>query len=374
MTDTITYLSKFLLGTRIGFDLIDVVNVKDYGAVGDGAHNDGAAIQAAFNAAYALPTGNTVDWLNKGVYIPHGTYLVEQELHVSPGGSFANGNGVWVFGDGQRNTRLLYTGPDSKQFYGVTALLTTQHLNYSQIQGITFDVTNSNSTVGVHLADVPPGTNGGTGVSWIDCGFIGATAFGFVADMASLGSEQLFYGCTFANCDGTAASLTDAQGNHIGGGLCTASQNALDHTVIGCSFINNCIGIVCPSGGVKLVKGCNFRNSARLDIWNKGESCVIEGCHSASPTFLCVGPAWIIGCIHNTSGVGTFYDGTGTYFANDMPWITVDGCYSTNSKFLSHTNGSAKLYLKGNTFNRSDYLTDWINPGGNTTYIDDVLQ
>ncbi|MCQ8242488.1 glycosyl hydrolase family 28-related protein [Rhizosaccharibacter radicis] len=45
-------------------------NVKNYGAVGDGQHNDQPAIQAAVNAAITSGKGNTV-------YIPRGSYLLD---------------------------------------------------------------------------------------------------------------------------------------------------------------------------------------------------------------------------------------------------------------------------------------------------------
>jgi polygalacturonase len=46
---------------------INVINVKDYGAVGDGLVDDSAAIQAA------LSTG-------QHVYIPSGSYLINDQL------------------------------------------------------------------------------------------------------------------------------------------------------------------------------------------------------------------------------------------------------------------------------------------------------
>lgn len=53
--------------TKASFSLIDgaPANVKDFGAVGDGVHDDRAAIQAAFNAS-------------EKVYFPAGTYYVGQ--------------------------------------------------------------------------------------------------------------------------------------------------------------------------------------------------------------------------------------------------------------------------------------------------------
>jgi len=51
----------------------DVVSVKDFGAVGDGAADDTAAIQAALNAAQPYQT----------VFFPFGTYVISNELVIN---------------------------------------------------------------------------------------------------------------------------------------------------------------------------------------------------------------------------------------------------------------------------------------------------
>lgn len=58
---------------------VDVINVKDFGAVGDGVTNDTAAFQAAYNAA------------NDGsvIFVPSGSYLITSSLGVTK-------NVVWV--------------------------------------------------------------------------------------------------------------------------------------------------------------------------------------------------------------------------------------------------------------------------------------
>jgi hypothetical protein len=67
----------------------DVVNVKDFGAVGDGVTDDTAAIQAALDATLAI---------KKPLYIPAGTYIISGEIDITDTCS--------VIGDGSRQTVL----------------------------------------------------------------------------------------------------------------------------------------------------------------------------------------------------------------------------------------------------------------------------
>lgn len=55
----------------------NTINVKDFGAVGDGVHDDTAAIQAAFDAMGSQPTGT--------LYFPPGTYRTSKTLDFNLG-------------------------------------------------------------------------------------------------------------------------------------------------------------------------------------------------------------------------------------------------------------------------------------------------
>lgn len=85
--------------TKASFSMITgaVVNVLDYGAVGDGSTNDGPAIQAAFDAC---PIGGTV-------YFPKGYYKTTQQLNTANNISLlGDGVGSQLFMSG--NNTLLY--------------------------------------------------------------------------------------------------------------------------------------------------------------------------------------------------------------------------------------------------------------------------
>ncbi len=89
---TLTSAISRLLSDRAG----DVVNVRDFGAIGNGSADDTAKIQAAANAAIA--TG-------KALYFPAGLYLISSTIRLS---------GVMnIYGDGEGTTTVVTTANDA---------------------------------------------------------------------------------------------------------------------------------------------------------------------------------------------------------------------------------------------------------------------
>ena len=78
---------------------IDVFNVRDFGAVGDGIVDDTAAIQAAIDACNAAMQ---TDGAQRRVYLPGGDYLV---------GGITIAKGLVMWGDGSSTTRLYARDP-----------------------------------------------------------------------------------------------------------------------------------------------------------------------------------------------------------------------------------------------------------------------
>ena len=77
------------------------INVRDFGAKGDGAHDDTAAINAALTAS-GEDTGAAF-WQDKIVYFPDGVYLVSAPIEKR----YANGkfaSGMILFGESREHT------------------------------------------------------------------------------------------------------------------------------------------------------------------------------------------------------------------------------------------------------------------------------
>jgi hypothetical protein len=76
----------------------DVVNVKDFGAVGDGVADDTDKIQDAIDFASTSP--------KKIVFIPSGTYRVTSKITIPDSGS-NDQQGIWILGAGKTNAGAL---------------------------------------------------------------------------------------------------------------------------------------------------------------------------------------------------------------------------------------------------------------------------
>lgn len=89
----------------------ECINVKDFGAVGDGVTNDFAAFQACAN--YAVAQSKTKRKA-VSVYVPTGDYILSAQvvfyfdINVAVG-SYSNGDpvGIVLFGDSQHSSRLI---------------------------------------------------------------------------------------------------------------------------------------------------------------------------------------------------------------------------------------------------------------------------
>src|ERR1017187_6215602 len=65
----------------------DVVNIKEFGAVGDNSHDDTPNIQAAIDYAYANK--------RQGIYCPTGNYKTTASLFLDAPGNLRGGLATW---------------------------------------------------------------------------------------------------------------------------------------------------------------------------------------------------------------------------------------------------------------------------------------
>ena len=103
----ISYTPPFTasVATNVGDKLAQYVNVKDFGAVGDGTTNDTTAVQNAISYAATV---------NAPLYIPEGTYLLTSAITVS------SANRVNILGAGRRNAILFWSNAAATRGLSIT--------------------------------------------------------------------------------------------------------------------------------------------------------------------------------------------------------------------------------------------------------------
>lgn len=105
--------------SALTYKVSDIINVKDYGAKGDGVTNDRTAIEAAFNTCSA----------NQTVWFPGGTYLFDTSSDASPFTIATHLSGIQIYGD---KAVLLCNTKNNAAFFTVQA-------NDVTIEGLVFD-------------------------------------------------------------------------------------------------------------------------------------------------------------------------------------------------------------------------------------------
>ena len=322
--------------------LADVVNVKDFGATGDGQTDDGPALQAAIEAAWgplSNPNGLNNIFANKNLIIPPGRYVTYQTLLIK--GPFCG----HMLGAGSGSTSLIYRGPvvDNQwiapNFPLRNNLVCTNGLKGCRVKGISFvmDVPNAHNhdTCCFNYTwnrNHPDWTGfpalyepvGGSGCDFIDCRFVGATNGMIVGDWDDQCDTTTWYNCVFENC-----SI----------GLRPRNLNAIESAIYGGRFTNCTWGaIFFEAGSCATIAGVTFENNGDAQygdiICNVGSSALIAGCTSNSPAF-CVGVqnSVIVGCRHVSESAGPFVRLGGRSSAHLV------GCYSKNGWLEGHING-----------------------------------
>ncbi len=343
--------------------LFDVVNVKDYGAVGNGVTDDTDAIQDAFDAAFGSSGsqhGETDRFDNKVVVFPAGNYKILSTISIT--GVYAG----WIRGSGSGTTTITYAGTVTGGWNGTvgtswstrTSLFYINGLHGGRISGISFVMTGGNAFADntVCVNDTWDGGAGHSGISLVnnsqvtytDCSFSGATFGLLIGDVTatSVGEgsgfqsdAHLILGCRFDDCYR---------------GLQAVNLNAIQSGIYGGS-ITNCeqFGIFMPSGSIATISGVSFANNGDTGIStgdieiDVGVPVFVVGCHSTSINFLILaaGGHYVGGCRHVASG------GTAGRFvrlgASDGRAV-IEACYSSHG------------YLQGHSASFGFYISDLV--------------
>ncbi|MFD3596224.1 glycosyl hydrolase family 28-related protein [Nocardia sp. NPDC058640] len=192
----------------------DIVNVKNYGAVGDGIHDDTAAVKSAMAAVLASAT-NTITTnrvLTKSLYFPPGTYVLTEPDALLGTPALAAGaqwgsnlvHGLEIFGAGERSSLIVFSSDatastDPRANNLITA---ANRLRSAKIHDLGFHSTNPNQSLAyLWCSAANDGTYPAYGsgaqnrIEWRNLRITGnwLRGWGFDGDTnANLNSEQLF--------------------------------------------------------------------------------------------------------------------------------------------------------------------------------------
>ncbi len=278
----------------------DWLNVRDFGAKGDGSSDDTAAVQQAFSK---LDDGVVV-------YFPPGNYIIRNELRIQKPADRGGDKrllGTGIYGHG-RTTILRWDGPEGGTMLRELGML------HNNVKGLVFDG-NSKAAVGyIHDNNKLFETH----VYHEFLHFRNFREFGVLSEKnekdGSSTAEIAFVRSIFENC-GTAVSFT--------------SFNDYDYTFDGCIFKGNARAAVDCDHGNFYVRNSRFDGNA-IDVMANPE-------HGSS----------IRRCVSVNSGAFLV-------FRNPVAPMTVEHCFIAEWKGKSAIlYGGAPLTLFDNTFKHS---------------------
>ena len=224
----------------------DWVNVKTsvaHGAVGDGVHDDTAALQAGLNLLDHGCFGR------KTLYLPAGTYRITKTL------TFGNVYGALIIGNG-RTTRIVWDGPRGQVMYW------SNGASRSRFVGIIWDGANR-ASIGI---DHHPRTNYETGIRHQDEAFlnflVAGVRVGYQQTVPT--SEMTYKNCLFKGC---------------ASGVVFLCWNDYNNNFEGCEFQDNGTAINCLEGNV-YVSDCHFERSRTTDMLLCSECHSVRRCTS----------------------------------------------------------------------------------------------
>ena len=249
-------------GTPTPRTMPGVKNVKDYGAAGNGATDDTAAIQAALNAAYGPPSSpnGLSSNLNCAVFFPPGTYIITAPLTIKWT------QGAYVFGSGMGTTIISNKNSSNPSVF--------------VINGVGFSTFEE-----MRLIAAPGGI--AFDYDWDGTGPVAAQMNTFNHIFFQGGAYGCRVGFSQYQCD-TSTWINCFFASATTAGLAILNFNSLLHNVYGGNFQNNYCGIFVGAGSVPIISGVGFEQSADYDIRMQGgalDCYLISGIRTESKNF-----------------------------------------------------------------------------------------
>lgn len=305
----------------IGSD-VNYINVKDYGAKGDGVTNDRVSVTSAFTAAFAA---------DKDIYFPKGTYLITNTSATS----ITITESIHVFGEGAERT-ILYTNNSSTIFYSNGV----DEIRYENLGflGSGKDVSAANQR-GIYIRD-------GEKFFINNCKFknfanAGVRLYGSGSFAGGTINNCGFYTNNYAILADNGGEYANVVGCQINGNDWGFYSDAGNHSFSNCIITQNDIGFELKYGSNdshSSITGClinhNVTYAFKIDSIHKGLSIVGNQIHSNDVL------------LHESEGI--------VFLGNDIGTCDFNFSGSLGTLFSGNT------FFTGNTFNN--------NASGKTSY------
>jgi Pectate lyase superfamily protein len=255
--------------------LSDVINVKDYGARGDGRVDDGRAIQAAFDMAFGPannPHGIANAHLNRPVFFPPGLYRVSRTLMLT------QVYGGYIFGA----PNALIRGPSAQ----VGPLIKVNGMVNSRVERLSLNASNR------------------TGYVCFDLDWDGTGPVGLHDNYISVivGYCEIGVRVAHSGNDGARNFFSSGGASMKGYMMQIEGANATDNVCFTCGASSSGGVIHVQRGHVAAIIGGSYAAGGGFDIWleNTTGHTFIAGFRSESPQFLKIaGDATVVG-VHQT--------------------------------------------------------------------------
>lgn len=227
--------------TKVTYAMIAdaAINVKDYGAVGDGTTDDTAAVQSAFDALSDAGGGT--------LYFPEGEYALNLDVSgVNPRMEWV-GSGLVIlrpYLEAPTKEYIIYADNSSGPGTGLGVNIIFRNIQFNGRFKNDVDPQYGRVSACVELRS--------SWATFYDCSFYYGINFGF---RGYFGQYNEFYSCTFGACvSGAASTGCMLESNGV-------NEAANENTFVRCKFNTNTNGLVIKGGINNRVYGCQFQNT-----------------------------------------------------------------------------------------------------------------
>ncbi len=265
--------------------LDDIVNVRDFGAVGDGVTDDAAAINRALQQIYKADVNPTDPRTRRTIYFPGGTYLISLPILIPPYARLVgDGAGSTVFKQTLGNTNVVSVCDSSFQTGANIGTGGAVYPRDIEISGIGFFNSNTTASSAVFVV------NSASNVKIQNSSFRSNAAAGFYPNVVSVlstvtGTNRI----TFDTCEfiggGNSIALTGAtissvrvlNSNFSGMANSTAQLGSSSGFVSIGNYINGTgVGVVSNGNNYNFEFGNFYQNSTQVKSGLYLGNCVIN--------------------------------------------------------------------------------------------------